>query len=903
MPRNILIVATALTISASAGFGETDHAWNPAPVVSQMRWKLGDHDYDTGMPEDFMGWRTASADELEKRLAGTKRSGPGQTLHATLAALLASGVSEDCALAARILRAQIAGNPLPDLDRAVSEHGIEFEGYLVRQESGGKTHEASEYNPQRLRVLNARDLAYEYALLYLATGDVASARRSCEILLRFAAVIPRWPHYDRNNKAHRQGSEVALRRGGPNGLWSSWYPKDLGESLPLLRAYDILRPLLSAEERETLETQIFIHHKTFIDRFDGGWPWSSYHNLGPLHLIPLLRFGQVLDKPEYIHSAIRYWDETLRYAYTPDGFWKELSPDYDQGVSARLLGSIPQIVAGYSDPEGYRDPVDRNHFDELALEKLAPSRIKRMRRAFDVFALPNGVILNVNDSWPNSRRISDKPTVPPGAPGLLGVAGLAKLGHGQMSAFLQFDGLRGHDHHDALNLVWYAAGREVFGDTGYQALPGSGSTREWHTITASHNTVAVDETTQFRNPGPEIPTPDPYHGYSSQPPASPAQPDSSSTTPEAPISAALPGAARYANQGRLLLWDATSSDVQAMEAEQEQAYLGITSLYRRTVVMVPLGNSDGYLIDLFRIRGGKTHDFLLRGGLDWPYEMTFSTPLQKATKTLYSYISVGQKATGVKPPFIATITYEGGDGPTVISHLAGAFGTAVPSDLFVGRAPAIRRLGEASFSVIRRSARSGQPLETCFVWVHEATGTTPAIKSVQASYEGMNVAVTVELDNRTDTLLSGIDDQSRFAHHDFRFTGRLAFVSNIASRHTAQVFSGGDLHMGETLLAPGRPVITGEVICTSVRDQGAPADSITIRTNDPPIASAQPKLAHIDLGEFIRYSIPVTGVQTEGAQTTVTLQHSPGFLLRDGAIVMTSFPGWRIARKATVRLE
>lgn len=904
--RKLIVMILCLpTMVLAAG----TNAWDPTPILSQMRWKLDEQDYDSGESQNPQIWLSASPEVLKKQVAESQelRTRPGSTLQGTVAYLLSKNDEKSRRAAISMLREQIALTPPGDLDKIISGHGVEYIGVLTPHESGNVKFEVTGPNPQRMRVLNARDLAAEYALLYLATGDRQMAEKSKDILLRFAKVMPTWPRYDRDNKARLQSDESAFHEGGPNGLWSEWFPLDLAHSLPLLRAYDILRPLLSPEEKASVEAA-FVHHKDFIDRFEGGWPWKNYNNLSPIHLVSLFRFAQVLNKPEWVHQMVFYWDEMLYYVYTPDGFWSELTPDYDQGVTTRLMGTLPKITKGYSDPANYHDAATGKRFDNLDLNKIAEARFKQMRRGFGVLAMPDRKIVVLNDAWPGTgiRTLDADSPVKPGAPGLLGAAGLAKLGCNDMSAFLKFSGTRGHEHQDALNLIWFAAGREVFGETGYQALPGSDSSRWWHTIAASHNTVAVNEMTHFQNnlqqfqiKGPQVPNPGIDGAYHSYPPASPKPTDK--------VVAALPKAARYRNQGRLLIWDARSPEAQAMEAEQENAYPKLTSLFRRTIVMVPLDTGEGYLVDIFRIKGGKTHDYFLRGGLDWPYDMKFDVKLEDINKTLYKYINITKEGQ-VTPPVLAKILFE--NGPSITSHLANTFGSPAKLDLFVGDAPAIRRLGHATFSILRRSAiNPEEPMESCFVWVHEATSGSPKIKDVHATNEGMNIAVTVQMENRTDIVFSGISDESAFTQDGLDFIGKLAFASKEGSVwKQAKVFSGGNLiHKEikgeESLLAAGKPVLTGEVLQTSSVDEGDADNSLSIHLDKAPI-DASPQLAHIDFGDIIRISIPIEKFILGTDNTAkVVLSHSPGFRIQDGHSTMTYYPGWAIFEKTSVRLE
>src|SRR5690606_18614897 len=59
----------------------------------------------------------------------------------------------------------------------------------------------------------------------------------------------------------------------------------------------------------------------------------------------------------------------------------------------------------------------------------------------------------------------------------------------------------------------------------------------------------------------------------------------------------------------------SSENVQVMQAEEHQGVAG-TSEYRREVWFIGFDGadkSDGYIVDLFRVKGGKLHEYTLNG--------------------------------------------------------------------------------------------------------------------------------------------------------------------------------------------------------------------------------------------------------------------------------------------------
>lgn len=728
----------------------------------------------------------------------------------------------------------------------------------------------------------SRELAYDHALLWLLTGQEDHAAMAKKLLLRFAVVTKRWPLYDRmNGKAHSQEDAGFLRSPDAAGLWGRWHPLDLGGSWPLLRAYDILRPTLTAEERQTVEKDLLCAHKELIDRFTGLAP--LYNNLWGYHLVALMRFGQVLQRADYIEEALRTTGEMFRYSYAADGFFREVTPDYHLQITSRLVAIIPTLAetnqALY--PEG-----------KIFRERHA-HQFRQIARAVELLTLPNHSYVNLNDSWPKRSR-NRQPSSSALQPGLLGVSGLARLSGGGMTAFLKFGGIRGHDHKDALGLVWYAGGREVFSDTGYREEPAKGIRfdRSWSSSTAAHQTVAVDETLHFTERSSVIiPDPAPRAGFVSQPPSKPGL---------QPLEAAQPAAARFNNQGRLLLWQADSPELQAMEAEQPDAYPGKTSLFRRTLVMVSLEGDEGYLVDLFRVRGGKVHDYFWHGNLGESYQTRFSTEGSPLEKTLYSFLELRTEHR-VEPPFTATTSYA--DGMSVTSHLAAVIGTP-PINLtaYQAEADAIRRPGQAAFSLLRRSStpEAGE-VETCFVWVHEVSRGTARIRSVFATGEAGNIQLSIQLaDGRTDTLLSGGSDESLFSTDALHFKGRLAYAAEKQGEWTGRVFAGGPLKHGGRELAAAKPTLSGSLVGITGPDE----ETLLIKLSEPIRKDCTLTLTHIDFSDSIRFSIPITGVTMEEDGTArVKLAHPPGFKREGNASVMTQFPGWRVEGAAVIHLQ
>lgn len=750
------------------------------------------------------------------------------------------------------------------------------------------------------RMLEIRDLAYTHAMLWMLTGESSHRRHALDIMQRFVEVIPHWPLYDRAQKKHGQDDSHYLRHAEANGLWRQWHPLDLSRALPLLRAYDILRPSLSAEENQLLRDGLFIYHKDLISKFTG--LSALYHNLAGYHMIPLIQFGWVLEKPEYVHEAITYWDEMLRYSYGADGFYREVTPDYHNQISWRMTGAIPEMLLGYTDPAGYVHPVTGKRYDNLNLLESNAARLDRVKNSVRVLLMPDGTYANLNDSWPKAGPRERQPS---SEPGLLGTSGVAKLGTPGMVAFLKYHGIRGHDHRDGLGLVWYAGGKEVFSDTGYHSGrdPELDFERPWSASTASHMTVAVDEQIHFtERSSVVVPVAMPRSAFASRPPDQPGSYD---------LEASLPAAARFCNQGKLKLWNSTSDRVQAMEADQENAYPGLTSLFRRSVIMVPLdeNSGEGYLVDLFRIRGGKTHDYFLRGGLDHAYTMEsdlfWEDWKDSRQQSLYKYI-VPQKRAEVRQPTSVTVRYE--DGLNVLSRFFVGQDTQENLELIQGEADTIRRPGKSKFAILRKTAAADQAqTETVFPWIHEVHSGESRIREVQFLKSGLDVMLLIDLGDRIDIVLSGENEQSHFEISGWTFEGTLAYGSMTSTAEEIEwtVFQGQKLvHESGREVALNRSS-QSNVLQTTMQDQGDAEDSLWIEWQGEEPLSTQFHVAHVDFGKGVRQSYPVKSVEfkPDTKKLKVILEYSPGFVVEDGYSRMTQYPGWRIKGQPVVELQ
>lgn len=154
------------------------------------------------------------------------------------------------------------------------------------------------------------------------------------------------------------------------------------------------------------------------------------------------------------------------------------------------------------------------------------------------------------------------------AANLLGVKGMAVLRAGEgpdaQGLLLRFGPSLNHGHLDDLNIDYLALGRDLTYDLGYARSAATQTQTSWARQTLSHNLVVVDERSQGES----------------------------------------------GTSGGSLGWLAETPGVRAVEASAEAAYAkpGVT-LYRRLCALV--GEAPPfYLLDVFRVRGGRKHDWV-----------------------------------------------------------------------------------------------------------------------------------------------------------------------------------------------------------------------------------------------------------------------------------------------------
>ena len=700
-------------------------------------------------------------------------------------------------------------------------------------------------------------VARALAILYRMTGQDRYARAAATILKRFAQVYPNYVFHDywntfmdcdplyacelmardrdvgryEVNACPDQQARSGMKSGkliqtfwGCGRMSSGGVQAEARHLMDLTEALDLLwdakgrdgSPFLTKRERETVIRDLLAEGLfTFTH-------WEGINNKVAGCRVGEVALGRFLGAPGYVHRGVEGFEPYLRGFFNFDGSTNEGSGYYSYAVSNVHL--LPEVARGYTDPPSYRK---KDRFKDLDL--YDPDGIYRtVLRARPLMTLPDGRVPHTADAheghpgWPGpawlhnigavrlgrefvpfvnfssgddfaffNRPAVMKGTDPPPVrdlffPGWL--QAVFNTGYqrtfqedltGTATFLMNFYEPDGHDHPDALNIAMFADGVEVLSDLGYIGdHPLNASIRS----TLKHNLVVLDEKEQL------------------------------------PRGQRPPGAVRLI---------AASPRVKVIEADC-RAYAE-AEVYRRCCFMVHRGAGPAYLVDLFRAKGGKVHDYAIHGEGKLTALPAFTEgkpiPLSKRRGTMGRDI---EKLRVGKP--VGRQVAHGAALPPTTSHLPSTWTVAWTdegatmrvhfvspvSEVIVGEGPGQRNhseIGARHDYLFARNRDRGRG--NTFVTVLDHYRETPDITGVQAiaipDGAGGPVALRVFRRAGEDTILHSPDPSERVfgrmtfagraAVHSREQDGRLSLFLAESSRFTA-------LNLSVTLQ---RPVIEGTI--------------------------------------------------------------------------------------------
>ncbi|GMV91030.1 MAG: hypothetical protein AMXMBFR82_08080 [Candidatus Hydrogenedentota bacterium] len=661
--------------------------------------------------------------------------------------------------------------------------------------------------------------------------------------------------------------------------------------------------------RENIEQHLLLDgaYYCYQHSFDG-----ALHNGHADYLRGALAVGCAMDIPEYVAAAVespfsistmlgnnidrdgRYYESALGYAVHArllyltfaDPLYNLRSAEYPNGINlyddprmqtSLLLPDLQVELAGRrpnfgdSAPEpSYRKPPEHpfSKTDYLFLERLYAMTSNSEQRATFGSALQylaQGNLETVRaehaDEWMLWHAAS-VPDLPEALSQVLnerlhgswvaGAKGLALLRGGDQAALLRFGPSLNHGDPDDLGLLYYANGYELSYDIGY----GLGSTHThvgWASSTVSHCLVTVDETNQLAGEG---------SGGSLN------------------YFAALPG-------------------VQVVDASSPLSYSaqGVSD-YRRTVALV---NAGGYLVDVFRVTGGRQHDYgfgsigteltvegvaklephegSLAEGYDWGQQIGNDGDIKGHPNKPYWNPPPGNgygffyNVRRGKPDSVWSGTWNiAGEAPARLRmHIL-----SDPGEAIVASAPGLYpNKPPASYLLSRRVAGDDKPLSSTFVSVYESFAAgeedAPVIRSVRRI--GTEAIEVERADGAVDVVLCG-GGTFETAYGSIIFDGDFAYLTGDGTRATSvDVLGCIDLKVNGNVLDSGPDAFEATVVA-------ADRDTCSVELNTPIPEGLEQLVAVFSNPLYSR----TTAYHVEAAQDSTLVLQGSSFVVGKGRV-------------------
>lgn len=477
----------------------------------------------------------------------------------------------------------------------------------------------------------------QLALVYRVTGKARYAEAVASIMARLAQCYRYWLYHDYwdtmadcdplfaawHDGRFRKGMKLEFKRHlcadafaedtsrsavmlqgfwGAGRVWPS--AEMIRDLIPMCLAYDLTysarnasgKPVWSRAARRQVERELLLEYVMGAEPFVGGNDAATNgNNKAPSVYVAMATVAKCLGLPQWADVAIRGYELIRDQSFEFDGFSHE-SPLYTGKYLGEGTVEIPEVLAGFRWPKGFkrrRGTVDLFKSD---------AKLRLILQTYADQLLPNGRYLPIADTTVGrvayqqlleigARRFPERysgllpllySSCAPGQyaalhcePGDLQreaawdppegyfpawMHALFRHGSGPDSTALSlsFSPWGGHRHYDNLSLYYSDCGRPILGDLGYVC---DTPNLAWIHGTFCHNLVVVDDQEQARERTPA------------------------------------------------LLMAATTPKVSVVEAAS-QVYDQCRE-YRRLAALIKGPDARTFVIDIFRVKGGKKHAFRL----------------------------------------------------------------------------------------------------------------------------------------------------------------------------------------------------------------------------------------------------------------------------------------------------
>jgi hypothetical protein len=409
----------------------------------------------------------------------------------------------------------------------------------------------------------------ELAGLYQSTRDERYAKR---LILVLDELAKRYPHYLLTTD---YGLRYVTTKGQkpPYGFVDTRWSRRAADDLPqdLLAFFDLAAssPSMEPVTKKRIIDGLFMDPLKRAELRDSTSDNPYYGNECPLKAIA--ERALVLEDPERVHIAYNLIRKVPQYATSMDGLFNQ-SLVYSSIFRLTFFEGA-RILDGYSDPQGFVGK-DGLHLQNIYPLKEMEEYFYRLATGSDLLRLPSGGWLTYDDSgsgfgptwWsgvPNEtcRALSQSSNVL--LPGLRRAVLGAGSGDKQIQVALDFaeHGV-GHGHASGLVMQIYAFGHSLIDDFPYH----KSVLRSYGSQTVSHPTVVIDYKRQMGK-----------H-----------------------------------TSGDVELYAPLMDGVAAIRVDDKRAYADRATTYTRTLVLNSIDPDMPYIVDIFEVAGGTTHDYLMR---------------------------------------------------------------------------------------------------------------------------------------------------------------------------------------------------------------------------------------------------------------------------------------------------
>lgn len=526
--------------------------------------------------------------------------------------------------------------------------------------------------------------------------------------------------------------------------------------------------------------------------------------------------GRILHDPRYFRRFIDHMNRVPFKVFGSDG-------GYFEGLGYTCLQLNPMMgmrdLNGYSDPPSFKVPPGESRYSNWQYPTGHYEQFyKKTYGLLRDIQLPTGIGPAFNDSggsFPSASYLDQTPktqSVNHMFHNLKHTVLGDGEGHDQIQVHLGWGEATKHGHSDTLGLQIFAQGHLLIDDITYPKH----RLRAAYSSTLTHNTVTIDKSGQTPSP----------------------------------------------NDGDPVLYEPRFTGLSAVRINAERAYCGNCDIYARTLISNTSDIKHPYVVDLFRVRGGKkTRDYMLLSCYKRKSSAKFSVPTTKLSgdrplmrpdsrwgdegRDIVQYddpygIFTNVRRIDAEQDFTLQYTLDepwvkrGEDGKIVESDN----GATEPVDLyydpalpevgtrhhFIGRAgmegflvdltrraeygPLLKQPQMPQF-ILRHSGDNG---DAWFTVVHEPYKGKPAIKQVTQlsddKTDDKTVALEIEfLDGRRDTILISADETPmNFKANGITTDSRLAVISRPVGRKAQAWMVGGtrleDRNSGVDLASP-----------------------------------------------------------------------------------------------------